>query len=44
LERNDGNKIYVIERVSSVDGILESGVELARGDDIFVSVSVSVDA
>jgi hypothetical protein len=44
LERNDGNKTYVIESVSSVDGVLESAAELSEGDDLFVSVSVSVDA
>ncbi len=44
LERNDGNKTYVVESVSSVDGVLESAAALAQGDDLFVSVSVSVDA
>ena len=44
MERNDGNKTYVIESVSSADGVLESAVALAQGDDLFVSVSVSVDA
>jgi len=34
----------VIESVSSVDGVLESAVALAQGDDLFVSVSVLVDA
>jgi len=42
-ERNDGNKIYLIRTVSSVDGVLEGMIELRQGDDVFVGVDVQVD-
>ena len=44
LERNDGNKSYSIEAIKNVDGLLEGEIQLANGDDLFVSISVSVDA
>ena len=44
LERNDGNKSYSIEAIKNVDGLLEGEIQLANGDDLFVIISVSVDA
>jgi len=44
IERNDGNKSYAIEAISSVDGVLEGSIQVVNGDDLFVSVSVTVDA
>lgn len=43
-ERNDGNKTYHIQSFHSVDEVLEHEVALAHGDDVFVSVQVTVDA
>lgn len=43
VERNDGNKTYSVEDISTIDGVFDDKTELKNGDDLFVSVKVAID-